>query len=261
MHPDFPSDKKLAAVDRDARLTFLTCVCIADDAGLFRAEPRQLMGALFPFDTDVDEVQLEAWLSALIAIGVLRWRTTREGMRVGEVVNWKKRQKIDRPSKSFLDAELLPLATEARAPRVLPIDDARASGEASASPSRPESRVLSPESRVLSPESMALRARLPAAYHDVLDGYLTAAQHPASLLAAILAEGPDTGTNGAPGKTWDVIGQALLEMRAAGKPFSSVLLRAFCRKLLEAPPSASGKRLTDAERMRAAADAERAGAA
>jgi hypothetical protein len=83
IHPDFPSDKKLAKVPRDARLAFVCCWCIADDAGLFRAEPRQLLGALFPHDHDVADSQLEAWLADLVSIGVLRWRQTRDGARVG----------------------------------------------------------------------------------------------------------------------------------------------------------------------------------
>jgi hypothetical protein len=237
IHPDFPSDKKLATVSRDARLTYASTWCIADDAGLFRANPRQLLGQLYPYDEDVTEAQLEAWLVALVDLGLIRWHTTRDGARVGEIVNWPKRQKIDRPSKSFLQAELHGLATDSGHPREPRTKDTRESGEPGATPSRPESRVLSPEPRVLSPESgaAALRARLPVAYHKVLDGYLRAAQYPDALAAAILAEGPDTGTNGAPGKTWDVIGRALLEMRAAGKPFTPALLRAFCRKLIEPP--------------------------
>lgn len=109
---------------------------------------------------------------------------------------------------------------------------------------------------VVEDSAQQLRERLPPAYHDVLEGYLRAAPFPPALIQSILAEGPDTGINGAAGKSWEIVGQALLDMRAAGKSFSPVLLRAFCRKLLEKPRETVGG-LTDAERMRRAAEVER----
>jgi len=259
VHPDLPSDYKLSRLSRDVRYTYVLLWCIADDKGLFRAEPRQLAGQLYPYDSEVDGSHLEAWLSDLVSIGVLRWRTDRAGARIGELVNWLKRQRIDRPSKSYLEGELTSLAPGSQPPREDGAPELRGARDG-LDPRSLESRVLSPEPRVLSPESgAALRARLPPAYHEVLDGFLRAAPYPAAVVSTILAEGPDTGTNGAPGKTWELIGQSLLELRAAGKPFTPVLLRAFIRKLLEVPP---GPSLTDAERMRQAREQlERDGAA
>lgn len=255
IHPDFPSDKKLAGVSRDARLTYALTWCVADDAGLFRADPRQLLGQLYPYDADVTEAELELWLAALVGLGVIRWHTTRDGARVGQLVNWPKRQKIDKPSKSFLSMEITGLAEASRGASESPEGDSGKPREPLVPPSRSESGVLSPESRALSLESKALRAHLPAAYHEVLDGYIRAAQNPAAVIATILAEGPDTGTNAAPGKTWDVIGRALLEMRAAGKPFTPALLRAFCRPLIEA--GKAGAPLKEYEKMEQLAAAER----
>ena len=99
--------------------------------------------------------------------------------------------------------------------------------------------------------SKALRARLPAAAHEALDGYIRSAQFPAAVVQSILAEGPDTGVNGAAGKTWEHIAQALIDMRAAGKPFTPLVLRAFIRKLLEAPPAKPGE--SPGDRARATA--------
>lgn len=248
IHPDFPSDKKLAQVSRDTRLTYVNCWCISDDAGLFRANPRQLLGQLFPHDNDVTEAQLEAWLATLVTLGLIHWHKGKDGERIGQLVNWPKRQKIDRPSKSFLLMEIGGPSRLARPPRDNGAAGSGLVSEGLASPSRPESlspESVSPERGALSPESeAALRARLPDQYHEVLDGYLRSAQHPEAVIATILAEGPDTGINAAAGKTWDVIGQALLELRAAGKPFTPALLRAFIRKLSESPPSPRGKSAT-----------------
>lgn len=109
--PETPKDRKLATVSRDARLTFLYMWTIADDDGLFRAEPRQLLGDLYPHDDDVTESRLEGWSTELLRIGSVRWRYTRDGSRVGEIVNWAKHQTIKNRSKSFLKNELLPLGS------------------------------------------------------------------------------------------------------------------------------------------------------
>lgn len=227
----------MAQVCRDARLTYALTWCIADDAGLFRAEPRQLVGALYPHDRTVTEDQLEAWLVDLVALGVLRWRFTREGARVGELVNFSKRQKIDRPSKSFLNSELLPLANGSRGGGEGVPSDSREVGETLAvGVLSLEPRVLSPEPRVVGGDDddlasisryTELRDRLPEPARPALVGYVRAARDPMVLVQVILAEGPDTGTNGSAGKTWPVIGQALIDMRAAGEAFRPVVFRAF----------------------------------
>ncbi len=255
IHPDFPSDKKLAGVSRDARLTYALTWCIADDAGLFRANPRQLLGQLYPYDVDVTEAQLEAWLVALVGLGVIRWHSTKDGARVGQLVNWPKRQKIDKPSKSFLQAEIVPLAEGSCQSSTIAASDTRGLRDGLAGHSAHgvfEPGALSLESGALSLEPRAaLRARLPVAAHDALDGYLRGAPYPDAVVQTILAEGPDTGTNGAAGKTWEVIGQALIDLRGAGKPFTPALLRAFVRKLLEVPPTRLGETPADSARRTA----------
>jgi hypothetical protein len=272
VHPDLPSDRKLAGVVRDARYTYVLCWCIADDAGFFRAEPRQLLGQLYPHDPDVTEAQLEAWLVALVGLGVLRWQPTRDGARVGQLVNWRKRQKIDKPSRSFLEGELRPLAEGSRGPGEHLVTDERAGGEQSATHSRAESISLEPRALSTEPRADAvgastfarvsrateLLARLPTSAHDALEGYLRAAQDPAAVVATILAEGPDTGTNAGPGKTWAHVGQALLDMRAASEPFKPLLFRAFVSRLVRQRDAPSGEGgMTEAERMDQLAVVER----
>ncbi|SRR6266568_180405 len=257
VHPDLPSDRKLANVSRDARYTYVLTWCIADDKGLFRAEPRQLLGQLYPHDPEIDGSHLEAWLSDLVSIGVLRWRADRAGARIGELVNWPKRQKIDKPSKSYLEGELITLAGGSQLPREPVAAESRLSRETLA-PGSLEYRALNPEPRVVADDDDRLarvsrigelRDRLPSSAHNALDGYLRAATDPAAVVATILAEGPDTGTNAAAGKTWEHIGQALLDLRAASEPFKPVAFRAF----VERAQRDGGRQLgTDAEQMRRA---------
>lgn len=122
---------------------------------------------------------------------------------------------------------------------------------------RTESQRQQPAATSDEPEAQ-LRQRLPTAYHDTLDGYLKSAPFPIAVIQTILAEGPDTGTNGAAGKSWDIIGQALLELRAAGEGFRPALFRAYVTRLMRAPaPAALIDGQTDADRMRQAAAAER----
>lgn len=124
---------------------------------------------------------------------------------------------------------------------------------------RTESQRQKPAAAAAPEEPEAqLRQRLPTSYHEALDGYLKSAPYPIAVIQTILAEGPDTGTNAAAGKTWDHIGQALLELRAAGEGFRPALFRAFVTRLLRATSTAVVDGQTDADRMRAAAAAERA---
>jgi hypothetical protein len=99
-----------------------------------------------------------------------------------------------------------------------------------------------------------LRGKIQGAAREALEGYARSARHPEALTLAVLAETPD-GIHAKAGQTYEVVGQALADMRAAGREFTPQILRAFCRKLLEqpAPARGNGRTLTDAEKMRAAA--------
>jgi hypothetical protein len=102
LKPELPSDAALASVPRDARLTFVYLISQADDYGLVPAAPRQLLGLLYPHDTDVTWAMLESWIDALQSAGVVRWRDTNDGQRVVELVNWTKHQRIDNRGRSTL---------------------------------------------------------------------------------------------------------------------------------------------------------------
>lgn len=111
LKPETPADRTLAGCSFQARLTFLYVIARADDYGLLLAEPRQLLGELYPHDDDVNESRLLLWITELVNAGRLRWRVTLDGARVLEVVNWKKHQKVKNPGQPLLLNRLAPVDT------------------------------------------------------------------------------------------------------------------------------------------------------
>lgn len=109
LKPETAADKKLASFPIQVRYTFLLVLSRADDYGLLEAEPRQLVGDLYPHDADVTEEILQVWLEVLVQSKLLRWRNTRDGARVLEVVNWSRHQVIPRPGKPLLRDRLAPI--------------------------------------------------------------------------------------------------------------------------------------------------------
>lgn len=114
LKPELVSDVKLASVSRDARYTFILMITQADDAGLLAGAHRQLLGALYPLDEDVTIGVLLAWIEQLVAVGLVRWLATRDGVPVLQITNWTKHQRIDNAGRSQLGALL------AESPRELP---------------------------------------------------------------------------------------------------------------------------------------------
>lgn len=107
LKPEIVSDAKLASVSRDARLTFVYAITQADDAGLLPGAHRQILGALYPLDDDVTMPILLGWIEELVDAGLVRWRQTRDGVPVLELVQWRKHQRIDNAGRSQLGALLV----------------------------------------------------------------------------------------------------------------------------------------------------------
>lgn len=99
--PDITSDAKLARLSRGTRYHFVLLWTACDDAGFFRATPRQLLGQLYPHDRDLGESAVDAMTMELANAGFLVIHQTDDGP-IGCVVNWLKHQKIDKPSRSHL---------------------------------------------------------------------------------------------------------------------------------------------------------------
>jgi len=100
--PEFATDEKLARVSRDARLTFVLCITQADDDGLLPGNARQLLAALYPLDETMTDKILTHFLRELVESGRLRWRETRDGSPILQIINWSSHQKIDHKAKSLV---------------------------------------------------------------------------------------------------------------------------------------------------------------
>lgn len=109
LKPEMASDAKLAKVSRDARYTFVLLITQADDEGLVAAAHRQLLGQLYPLDEQVSAAMLLEWIEELVGIDVLRWRATRDGAPVLELVNWSRHQRVDNKGRSQLALSLVPV--------------------------------------------------------------------------------------------------------------------------------------------------------
>lgn len=98
--PSFPCSPLAGALSRDARLFFILLWTVADDAGRLVLDHAALIERLFPFDNDA-ALLLPAWLDELeTETCVERYRV--EDIEYLRVLNWRKLQTIDRPSKSRL---------------------------------------------------------------------------------------------------------------------------------------------------------------
>jgi hypothetical protein len=108
--PEFAQSESMGRVSRDARLAFILMWPIADDTGRLRGNSRMLASILFPYDDDAAS-RIDDWLGELEREHCIR-RYSVNGDAYVEVLNWKKHQKIDRPSQpifpSFDDASPSP---------------------------------------------------------------------------------------------------------------------------------------------------------
>jgi hypothetical protein len=96
--PDLPQDERVGRVSREARLCWLLCFTVADDAGRFRAHPALLAGVLYPYDALTPE-PVEGWLRELDGAGLLI--CYQDGsQQYAEIPNWLTHQRIDHPAET-----------------------------------------------------------------------------------------------------------------------------------------------------------------
>lgn len=100
LKPECWQDEAIGALSMGARLLFVGLITMADDEGRFRAQPSMLLGQLFPWD-DVPPRKLAEWLAELEA-GRLIVRYEIEGKPYGAFRNWRRHQRINRPTASEL---------------------------------------------------------------------------------------------------------------------------------------------------------------
>lgn len=98
--PEFTQSESIGRLTRDARLLFIQIWTLVDDSGRARASSRGLASALYPFDDDARSL-IDNWLCELVTERLIS-RYEVDGSTYLEVKNWRKHQKIDRPSPSRL---------------------------------------------------------------------------------------------------------------------------------------------------------------
>lgn len=98
--PEFPQSESIGRISREARLFFILLWTIVDDEGRARAASRMLASLLYPYDDDAPAL-IDGWLRELEVEKCIR-RYEIDGSTYLEIINWRKHQKIDRPSKSRL---------------------------------------------------------------------------------------------------------------------------------------------------------------
>jgi len=96
--PEFWTHPKVARIDREARLAFIGMLNQADDHGRLEYVPRLLLGAIFPYDHDVTEEHLLAWISQLSREGLVRVYRNR-GRDYISFPGWDEHQRVDKPAK------------------------------------------------------------------------------------------------------------------------------------------------------------------
>lgn len=98
--PEFPQSETIGSISRDARLLFIQLWTVVDDAGRARAASRLLAGVLYPYDEDAPAL-IDAWLGELEDAGLVRIYRI-DGTQLLDIPNWRRHQKIDKPSPSKL---------------------------------------------------------------------------------------------------------------------------------------------------------------
>lgn len=100
--PEFWKSETLGQVSRDARLLAIGLLNLADDEGLFVANPRLIQAELFPYDEEPPDVA--ALLEDLEAVGFINRHAHphEEGRFIGELPTFLIHQKVNRPTRSRL---------------------------------------------------------------------------------------------------------------------------------------------------------------
>jgi hypothetical protein len=139
--PEFPQSETIGKLSRDARLLFIQLWTIVDDDGRTRAAARMLASLLYPYDEDAPKL-IDKWLDELERAGSIR-RYVVDGNAYLDIPNWRKHQKIDRPTASRLPEYCNP-PSDGREDSQLFTEPSPNTREASPSPHRTVATDLGP---------------------------------------------------------------------------------------------------------------------
>jgi hypothetical protein len=96
--PEFPQSETIGKLSRDARLLFIQLWTIVDDDGRTRAASRMLASLLYPYDDDAPKL-IDKWLDELERAHCIRRYVVDDNAYL-DIRNWRKHQKIERPTPS-----------------------------------------------------------------------------------------------------------------------------------------------------------------
>lgn len=96
--PQFWENEKLGGLSRDARLLAIGLISYSDDEGYFNANERLIMTRLFPFEEET--LNIGEMLAGLEGIDYVRFHAGQDGRTYGQIVNWQRHQKTNRPNPS-----------------------------------------------------------------------------------------------------------------------------------------------------------------
>jgi len=95
--PEFWSDSKIVQLSLQARLLFIGLWQISDDWGISRANLTWIRSQLLPFDS-IKAERVTKWVNELIKLNLIRPFNV-NGENYFEIINFKKHQVVNRPSK------------------------------------------------------------------------------------------------------------------------------------------------------------------
>lgn len=96
--PEFWTDENLSAISAEACLLAIGLLNYADDEGFFKANPKLVEAAIFPLREL--SLSIHGALIELSNIGYIRLCEGDDGKKYGEIVNFNKHQKVNRPNPS-----------------------------------------------------------------------------------------------------------------------------------------------------------------
>jgi hypothetical protein len=260
--PELPSSRKMAGAPIPARYTFILLISQADDEGFVRAEPRQLLGNLYPHDESVTPDDLERWILDLVRVKSIRLRWTTDGARVIQVLGWEEHQVIKNPGKPKISPTLLPVSensteeirqvsVESGGAEVRRFGGSEVGGSEGGESEDGAAGATSPATSSV----VRLVALGDGLAHEFADETHRAA-YVAYRKTHRMPDGMDavlrTANHGGMGThaplAWEVMGAALVAMRALQVDFSQNALHGFARRVGEAPPAPRGIGSGDAKR-------------
>lgn len=101
LKPEWLEDERLASVSDTARMVSVALILLSDDYGNGRAHPMYLASRVWPYSSrDPREMlaSLEGALSELVSTGFVLIYTV-NGQQCFSVKNWRKHQRVDKPSR------------------------------------------------------------------------------------------------------------------------------------------------------------------